>query len=134
MGRVRCGSSLLPGVCSSPCWGLFGLLGNGFRHTEERVRFSVTLLTERGSVFVIVADGGAGLADPETALRRGHGAGGRGSAGVGLDTVRRVAESAGGGVHIGGSRLGGLRVSVWFPAEQAAPPPHRPARGRLPVT
>jgi signal transduction histidine kinase len=110
------------------------LLGNVFRHTEERVRFSVTLLTERGSVFIIVADGGAGIADPEAALRRGHGAGGRGSTGLGLDIVRRVAESAGGGVHIGRSRLGGAQVSVWFPAEQAAPPPRRPARSRHPVT
>jgi signal transduction histidine kinase len=110
------------------------LLGNVFRHTEERVRFSVTLLTERGSVFIIVADGGAGIADPEAALRRGHGAGGRGSTGLGLDIVRRVAESAGGGVHIGRSRLGGAQVSVWFPVEQAAPPPRRPARSRHPVT
>jgi signal transduction histidine kinase len=106
------------------------LLGNVFRHTDERVTFSVALTVDRGSVFVIVEDAGRGIADPEAALRRGHGAGGRGSTGLGLDIVRRVAASAGGGVHIGRSTLGGTRVHVWFPADARVPLRRRPGRHR----
>jgi signal transduction histidine kinase len=94
------------------------LLGNVFRHTDERVGFSVALWTDQGTVFVVVEDAGPGIADPEAALRRGHGAGGSGSTGLGLDIVRRVAEGAGGGVHIGRSRPGGAQVHVWFPADR----------------
>lgn len=109
------------------------LLGNVFRHTDERVGFTVALFPDRGSVFVAVEDAGPGIADPQTALRRGHGAGGSGSTGLGLDIVRRVAESAGGGVHIGRSRLGGAAVHVWFPIDARVPPRRRPARHRQTV-
>lgn len=109
------------------------LLGNVFRHTDEQVAFAVALTVDRGCVFVIVEDAGHGIADPETALRRGHGAGGRGSTGLGLDIVRRVAESTGGGVHIGRSALGGARVHVWFPADAHTPVRRRPGRHRQTV-
>ncbi|HEX5403877.1 MAG TPA: HAMP domain-containing sensor histidine kinase, partial [Pseudonocardiaceae bacterium] len=112
------------------------LLGNVFRHTDEQVGFGVALLTDQGSVFVVVEDAGPGIADPEAALRRGHGAGGRGSTGLGLDIVRRVAEGAGGGVHIGRSRLGGAQVQVWLPwftAEPRTAPRRRPGRHRQPM-
>jgi signal transduction histidine kinase len=99
------------------------LLGNVFRHTEERVGFSVGLWSDRGSVYLLVEDAGPGIADPEAALRRGHGAGGSGSTGLGLDIVRRVAEGTGGGVHIGRSPMGGARVHVWFPDRANAEPP-----------
>ncbi len=97
------------------------LLGNVFRHTDERVGFSVSLTVEQGTVFVLVEDAGPGIADPEAALRRGQGAGGSGSTGLGLDIVRKVAEGAGGGVHIGRSALGGAAVHVWFPTDRLAP-------------
>jgi signal transduction histidine kinase len=112
------------------------LLGNVFRHTDERVGFSVALMPDQSSVFVVVEDAGPGIADPEAALRRGHGAGGRGSTGLGLDIVRRVAESAGGGVHIGRSRLGGAQVQVWLPrfaAEPGTTTRRRPTRHRQPM-
>jgi signal transduction histidine kinase len=107
------------------------LLGNVFRHTDERVGFAVSLVTDGGSVFVVVEDAGPGIADPEAALRRGHGAGGRGSTGLGLDIVRKVAENAGGGVHIGRSQPGGARVYVWFPADGGTPTRRRPGRHRV---
>lgn len=94
------------------------LLGNVFRHTDERIAFSVSLTVEQRTVFVLVEDAGPGIADPEAALRRGHGAGGSGSTGLGLDIVRRIAEGAGGGVHIGRSALGGAAVHVWFPTDR----------------
>jgi signal transduction histidine kinase len=109
------------------------LLGNVFRHTDEQVGFRVTLAVDRGCVFVAVEDAGHDIADPEAALRRGHGAGGRGSTRLGLDIVRRVAESAGGGVHIGRSTLGGARVHVWFPADARVPVRRRPGRHRQTV-
>jgi signal transduction histidine kinase len=114
------------------------LLGNVFRHTDERVAFSVALTVEQGTVFVLVEDAGPGIADPEAALRRGHGAGGSGSTGLGLDIVRRVAEGAGGGVHIGRSMLGGAAVHVWFPTDRLAGQPtgmlrRRSGRHRQPV-
>jgi signal transduction histidine kinase len=93
------------------------LLGNVFRHTEEPVGFSVALWADDGAVFVVVEDAGPGIADPAAALQRGHGAGGSGSTGLGLDIVRRVAEGADGGIHIGRSRMGGTLVHVWFPKE-----------------
>jgi signal transduction histidine kinase len=107
------------------------LLGNVFRHTEEPVGFSVALWADDTAVFVVVEDAGPGIADPEAALRRGHGAGGSGSTGLGLDIVRRVAEGVDGGVHIGRSRMGGTLVHVWFPKEPAADP-NRPVTRRRP--
>lgn len=114
------------------------LLGNVFRHTDEQVAFSVGLTVEQGTVFVLVEDAGPGIPDPEAALRRGHGAGGSGSTGLGLDIVRRVAEGAGGGVHIGRSMLGGAAVHVWFPTDRLAGQPvgmirRRAGRHRQPV-
>jgi signal transduction histidine kinase len=106
------------------------LLGNVFRHTDEQVGFSVALWTDQGAVFVVVDDAGPGIPDPEAALRRGHGAGGSGSTGLGLDIVRRVTESAGGGVHIGRSPLGGAQVHVWFPADHTADDTRATARRR----
>jgi signal transduction histidine kinase len=107
------------------------LLGNVFRHTPEPVGFAVGLRGDQESVFVMVEDAGPGITDPAAALERGTGAGGRGSTGLGLDIVRRLAEGAGGGVHIGRSRLGGAQVHVWFPAAPAEPVRKRTGRYRL---
>ncbi|MDG9702134.1 HAMP domain-containing sensor histidine kinase [Streptomyces sp. DH37] len=93
---------------------LDALLGNVFRHTPEGVAFAVDVYrgTSGNSVIVLVSDAGPGIDDPDAALRRGHGDGGPGSTGLGLDIVRRVAESTGGDVRIGRSVLGGTEVRV----------------------
>ncbi|MGC0418568.1 signal transduction histidine kinase [Embleya sp. AB8] len=108
--------------------GLDAMLGNVFRHTEEGVPFSVTLHSGRDAVILLVADGGGGIADPETALRRGHGQGGDGSTGLGLDIVRRLAEATGGEVGLGRSVLGGAEVSVRLGGGRTGAGPGRRSR------
>nr|WP_180218248.1 HAMP domain-containing sensor histidine kinase [Streptomyces albus] len=93
------------------------MLGNVFRHTPEGTAFSVDLHSGgpgNDAVIVLVSDAGGGIADPDAALRRGHGDGGPGSTGLGLDIVRRVAESTGGDVRLGRSVLGGTEVRMWL--------------------
>jgi hypothetical protein len=91
------------------------LIGNIFKHTPEGTGFAVTLHRGEGAVLILVADAGPGIADPDTALRRGSS--GAGSTGLGLDIARRVAESTGGGLKIGVSAFGGaqlqLRLRTW---------------------
>jgi signal transduction histidine kinase len=108
---------------------LDALLGNVFRHTPEGTAFSVDVHHSGDAVLVLVSDAGPGIPDPESALARG--ASGRngardtvGSTGLGLDIVRRVAESTGGDLRIGRSMLGGTEVRIWIgldggPAERA---------------
>ncbi|GHG54113.1 sensor histidine kinase [Streptomyces griseocarneus] len=93
---------------------LDAMLGNVFRHTPEGTAFAVDVHHSEDAVIVLVSDAGPGIADPDAALRRGHGDGGPGSTGLGLDIVRRVAESTGGDVRIGRSVLGGTEVRVWL--------------------
>jgi len=101
------------------------LLGNVLRHTPQRAGFRVTLHQGGGMVGVMVADAGPGIADPEGALRRGHS--GAGSTGLGLDIVRRLAESTGGNVRIEPSALGGVCVTLWLRTE-SRPAESRPRR------
>ncbi|MCF6524627.1 HAMP domain-containing sensor histidine kinase [Streptomyces sp. JJ36] len=98
---------------------LDALLGNVFRHTPEGTPFAVDVHHGGQSggragdtVLVLVSDAGPGIADPDAALIRGSGDGGPGSTGLGLDIVRRVAESTGGDVRVGRSVLGGAEVCV----------------------
>jgi K+-sensing histidine kinase KdpD len=79
---------------------------------------------------LVVEDGGPGIADSGSAVRRG--VSGADSTGLGLDIVRRVATAAGGAVHIGrGAELGGARVSMTFtPAGTAAGTPSGARRFR----
>lgn len=93
---------------------LDALLGNVFRHTPEGAAFSVDVHTGEDAVILLVSDAGPGIKDPAAALRRGHGDGGPGSTGLGLDIVRRVAESTGGDVALGRSVLGGTEVRLWL--------------------
>ncbi|HCA87693.1 MAG TPA: two-component sensor histidine kinase, partial [Streptomyces sp.] len=90
------------------------MLGNVFRHTAEGTAFSVDVHRAGDAVIVLVSDAGPGIADPAAALRRGHGDGGPGSTGLGLDIVRRVAESTGGDIRIGRSVLGGTEIRMWL--------------------
>ncbi|TDC77041.1 HAMP domain-containing histidine kinase, partial [Streptomyces hainanensis] len=96
---------------------LDAMLGNVFRHTPEGTAFSVDMYRAGGAadaVIVLVSDAGPGIADPEAALRRGEGDGGRGSTGLGLDIASRLAESTGGDLRIGRSILGGAEIRLWL--------------------
>lgn len=84
------------------------IVGNVFRHTPEGTPYYVAIRPERGYVVLSVDDGGPGIAEPETAMRRG--ASGGASTGLGTDIARRVAEEAGGGIDIARSQLGGARI------------------------
>lgn len=98
---------------------LDALLGNVFRHTPEGTAFAVDVHHSGDAVLVLVSDAGPGIADPKAALARGAsgrsgGPGAVGSTGLGLDIVRRVAESTGGDLRIGRSVLGGTEVRIWI--------------------
>ncbi|MFJ3911829.1 signal transduction histidine kinase [Streptomyces sp. 2132.2] len=99
---------------------LDALLGNVFRHTPEGTPFAVDVHDAGDAVIVLVSDAGPGIADPDAALRRGNDGGRDGSTGLGLDIVRRVAESTGGDVRIGRSMLGGTEVRVWIALDDRA--------------
>ncbi|GAA0961076.1 HAMP domain-containing sensor histidine kinase [Actinocorallia libanotica] len=101
------------------------LLGNVFRHTPHGTSFQVTLHQGGNSTGLLFADAGPGIADPETALRRG--ASGAGSTGLGLDIARRLAESTGGSLRVGTSLLGGTQIEVWL---RTAPRPSLTRTGR----
>ncbi|MFD7441414.1 sensor histidine kinase [Streptomyces sp. NPDC059909] len=107
---------------------LDALLGNVFRHTPEGTAFSVDVHNGDDAVIVLVSDAGPGIADPEAALVRGNSGHRDGSTGLGLDIVRRVAESTGGDVRIGHSVLGGTEVRIWIGLGGAA---HGPVQRRL---
>ncbi|GGW27051.1 hypothetical protein GCM10010320_02090 [Streptomyces caelestis] len=86
-------------------------------------------------MIVLVSDAGPGIPDPEAAMARGRGSGSDGSTGLGLDIVRRLAESTGGDVRIGSSVLGGTEVRIWIQPAGRAPASrgHRgPVRRRRP--
>ncbi|MFJ8533225.1 ATP-binding protein [Streptomyces sp. NPDC093591] len=93
---------------------LDALLGNVFRHTPEGTAFAVDVHNGEDAVIVLVSDAGPGISDPEAAMARGRGSGSAGSTGLGLDIVRRLAESTGGDVRIGSSVLGGTEVRIWI--------------------
>ncbi|MGW4030485.1 sensor histidine kinase [Streptomyces sp. NPDC004838] len=93
---------------------LDALLGNVFRHTAEGTAFSVDVHNGGDAVIVLVSDAGPGIADPAAAMARGNSGSRDGSTGLGLDIVRRVAESTGGDVRIGSSVLGGTEVRIWL--------------------
>ncbi|MFJ8692889.1 sensor histidine kinase [Streptomyces roseolilacinus] len=111
---------------------LDALLGNVFRHTPEGTAFAVDVHDGDDAVIVLVSDAGPGITDPEAALTRGNSGARDGSTGLGLDIVRRVAESTGGDVRIGRSVLGGteVRVRLDLDARRTAPSALRTHRVR----
>ncbi|MDT0492694.1 HAMP domain-containing sensor histidine kinase [Streptomyces griseus] len=113
---------------------LDALLGNVFRHTPEGTAFAVDVHHSGDAVIVLVSDAGPGIADPEAALARGTSgttkAGAVGSTGLGLDIVRRVAESTGGDLRIGRSVLGGTEVRIWIGLHGSSPERGRRGHGR----
>ncbi|MET8163028.1 HAMP domain-containing sensor histidine kinase [Streptomyces sp. NPDC057456] len=100
---------------------LDALLGNVFRHTPEGTAFAVDVHNGEDAVIVLVSDAGPGISDPEAAMARGRGSGTAGSTGLGLDIVRRLAESTGGDVRIGSSVLGGTEVRLWIQLDGREP-------------
>ncbi|WP_333741610.1 sensor histidine kinase [Streptomyces sp. IBSBF 2806] len=100
---------------------LDALLGNVFRHTAQGTAFAVDVHNGDDAVIVLVSDAGPGIPDPEAAMARGRGSGTAGSTGLGLDIVRRLAESTGGDVRIGSSVLGGAEVRVWIQLDGREP-------------
>ncbi|MFE9466386.1 sensor histidine kinase [Streptomyces virginiae] len=112
---------------------LDAMLGNVFRHTPEGTPFAVDVHDAGDAVIVLVSDAGPGISDPDAALRRGNDGGRDGSTGLGLDIVRRVAESTGGDVRLGRSILGGTEVRVWIGLDgrsAGGPGAGRTGRGR----
>ncbi|MFJ5047703.1 ATP-binding protein [Streptomyces sp. NPDC088719] len=114
---------------------LDALLGNVFRHTPEGTAFAVDVHHSGDAVIVLVSDAGPGISDPKAALARGASgrdaaSGSVGSTGLGLDIVRRVAESTGGDLRIGRSVLGGTEVRIWIGLHGSRPERGRRGHGR----
>lgn len=90
------------------------LIGNVFAHTPEGAGFRIAVRgwADGGSILE-VQDDGPGFAQQDP-TRRGHS--GAGSTGLGLDIVRRTAESTGGSVQIVSRPAGGGTILVCFGA------------------
>jgi len=91
------------------------LIENVFSHTGEGTAFAVTLTAVANRLRLTVEDAGHGWADDDVDVV-GRGTSTRGSTGLGLDIVRRTAESVGGTIATHRSeRLGGAAVTVELP-------------------
>ncbi|HEY6635573.1 MAG TPA: HAMP domain-containing sensor histidine kinase [Acidimicrobiia bacterium] len=88
------------------------LIGNVFAHTPSSTSFQVGTGVDAGGVgWLEVADRGPGFGDNRTPER---GVSGRGSTGLGLDIVRKAAESVGGSLEIDDRPGGGAVVRIRF--------------------
>jgi signal transduction histidine kinase len=98
---------------------LDALLNNVFTHTDAGVAFWVEVAAGPARTWVLsVDDAGRGLPGDAPPVR---GASSGAGTGLGLDIVRRAAESSGGGLSTGRSARGGARIEVRF-----GPPGDRP--------
>lgn len=93
------------------------LLGNVFAHTPDGSPYAVELVRDGAHEVLAVDDGGPGIADPDRVLERGSSA--AGSTGLGLDIAASAARSAGGDLRIERAELGGARVILVLPVEEA---------------
>ncbi|SDG17381.1 Signal transduction histidine kinase [Sinosporangium album] len=85
------------------------LLGNVFAHTPEGAAFAVRLTPADQGALLEVADHGPGFRRVDPLVR---GESGAGSSGLGMDIVRRTAESSGGSITLGATPGGGATVSL----------------------
>jgi signal transduction histidine kinase len=90
------------------------LIGNVFSHTEPATSFAVAVGSDRGRLWLEVSDEGPGLSTAHVVTR---GVSGAGSTGLGLDIVRRTAESTGGALEMSDRPGGGAVARVWLAAE-----------------
>ena len=101
---------------------LDNLLDNAIRHARSEVRVELALATPAQGVVLSVEDDGPGI-DRELLPRLfeafAHGAERAGGAGLGLSTVRAIAEAHGGGVSVGDGRERGTRVTLRLPLTPA---------------
>jgi len=88
------------------------LVGNVFQHTPPGTPIATSVVRYAGWVTLVVEDGGPGIVNTATALRRG--ASGHGSTGLGLDIARHAVVATGGTIHIDRGRLGGARIRLRF--------------------
>ena len=103
------------------------LLENVFAHTPEGTAFAVRLGPRPGGgAWLVVTDDGPGFGDADP-TQRGVSRGG--SAGLGLDIARRIAEASGGSLMVGRSASGGGAVTVGLGSPAGRPQAVR-AHGR----
>ncbi len=89
------------------------LIGNVFAHTEPGVDLTVSVGSGPERPWLEVSDTGQGFASVEVI---GRGVSGAGSTGLGLDIVKRTAESVGGSMEMDDRPGGGAVVRVWLGA------------------
>jgi signal transduction histidine kinase len=105
---------------------LDNLLDNAVRHARSEVRVELVAASQR-ELLVVVEDDGPGI-DRELLPRLfdafAQGPGRTGAAGVGLSTVRAIAEAHGGGISVGPAGAGGARLTLRLalPAEEGVRP------------
>ncbi len=87
------------------------LIGNVFSHTEPGTALAVSVGSDRGRPWMEIGDEGPGFSSIDLATR---GVSGAGSTGLGLDIVRRTAESVGGAMEMNDRPGGGAVVRVWL--------------------
>ena len=87
------------------------LIGNVFSHTEPATPFAVAVGSTADRPWLEVSDEGPGLSTGHVINR---GVSGGGSTGLGLDIVRRTAESVGGGIEMSDRPGGGAVARVWL--------------------
>lgn len=87
------------------------LMGNVFAHTPVGTSIWVSTGVEGNRPWIEIADNGPGFDDLSMVER---GVSGGGSTGLGLDIVRRTAETTGGSLDIEDRPQGGAAVTVWF--------------------
>jgi signal transduction histidine kinase len=87
------------------------LIGNVFSHTVAGTPFAVATGADDGQPWLEVSDEGPGFGSGDLAAR---GVSGAGSTGLGMDIVRRTAETVGGSMQMNDRPGGGAVVRAWL--------------------